>query len=53
MQWSSMEPFLYLDESMQHTIQDSRDLEWQALVAVAIVIKWHRAVLGKEIVSQC
>ena len=21
-----MEPFLYLDESMQHTIQDSRDL---------------------------
>ena len=131
-----MEPFLYLDESMQHTIQDSRDggvadidfsrqvvqsstqqgdcepvlmdedrpvpedqdeleenedddnekdeewceeevslhgcngpislslcsilsrivvmWEWQTLITmVTIVVKWHRAVLSKEIVSQC
>ena len=28
--------------------------EWQTLVTmVTIVIKWHRAVLSKEIVSQC
>ena len=26
LQWFTMEPFLYLDESMQHTIQDSRDV---------------------------
>ena len=25
LQLFTMEPFLYLDESMQHTIQDSRD----------------------------
>ena len=47
----TMEPFLYLDETMQHTIQDSRD------VGVADIdfshVKWHRAVLSKEIVSQC
>ena len=130
----TMEPFVYLDETMQHTIQDSRNggvadidfshqvaqsstqqgdcepvlmdedrqvpedqdeseeneddekdeecceeevslhgcngpiylslcsilsrivvmWEWQTLVTmVTIVIKWHRAVLSKEIVSQC
>ena len=28
--------------------------EWQTLVTmVTIVVKWHRAVLSKEIVSQC
>ena len=27
LQLFTMEPFLYLDESMQHTIQDSRDVE--------------------------
>ena len=52
LQLFTMEPFLYLDETMQHTIQDSRDGEWQTLITMAIV-KWHRAVLSKEIVSQC
>ena len=27
--------------------------EWQTLVTMVTVIKWHRAVLSKEIVSQC
>ena len=28
--------------------------EWQTLITmVTIVVKWHRAVLSKEIVSQC